>query len=235
MEKASLRSALRWNTILVISVLLSAFILPILPSSWGRLPAWIGFNLIFLSGVLSLEKKRLYVYFLSLIALVVGWISTLNDWTIIADISRALNVIFFFLVVFSLIRQIATARIVTAKVILEAISGYILLGILFAVVIAGITQQDPGAFNITQHGSGTEVPADILGQSMYFAFVTLATLGYGDIVPLEPYSRALTTFICISGQLYIAIIIAVLVGKYASRREHNYESVKEDEKDKSLP
>jgi voltage-gated potassium channel len=219
MEKIHLRSAITWNSILVLAVFLSAFILPILPSSWGRLPAWIGFNLIFLSGVLSLEKKRLYIYFLSLIALVVGWVSTLNEWNVIADISRVLNVSFFFLVVFSMILQIATARIVTAKVILEAISGYILLGILFAVVIAGITQRDPGAFSITQQGSGPEVPADILGQSMYFAFVTLATLGYGDIVPLEPYSRALTTVICITGQLYIAIIIAILVGKFASRRE----------------
>jgi voltage-gated potassium channel Kch len=153
------------------------------------------------------------------IALIMGWVSTVFDWTIIADISRTLNVSFFFIVVFSLIRQIATARIVTAKVILESISGYILLGILYSAVIAGIIQRDPGAYNILHQGTGPEAAVVYLSDSLYFGFVTLATLGYGDIVPLKPYSRSLTTLICISGQLYIAIIIAMLVGKFALRRE----------------
>jgi voltage-gated potassium channel len=219
MDKTNLRSALRWNSVLVVAVLISAFIIPVLPPSWGRVPAWIGFNLIFLSGILSLEKRKMYLFYLALTALAVGWVSALLDLKLIADVSRGLNVLFFFLVVFSLIRQIATARIVTAKVILEAISGYILLGILFAVVIAGIIQRDPGSFNISIQGAGAEAGASILGQAMYFSFVTLATLGYGDIVPLEPYTRSLTTLICISGQLYIAIIIAILVGKFAFRQE----------------
>jgi voltage-gated potassium channel len=219
MKKSLLGSTITWHSILVMSILLSAFIIPLLPPAWGKAPAWIGFTLIFFSAVLSLEKRKIYILFLSSIALIMGWCSAIFDWPYIADISRGLNVIFFSIVVFSLISQVATARIVTSKVILESISGYILLGILYSLVIAGIISRDPGAFNIPYEGAGAEASVYNLSYSLYFGFVTLATLGYGDIVPLKPYSRALTTFICISGQLYIAIIIATLVGKFASRKE----------------
>ena len=52
---------------------------------------------------------------------------------------------------------------------------------------------------------------------MYYSLVSISTLGYGDIVPLVPYAKSLATFISICGQLYIAILLALLVGKYASR------------------
>ena len=45
----------------------------------------------------------------------------------------------------------------------------------------------------------------------------MCTVGYGDIIPLEPYSRSITILISVTGQLYIAIIIAILVGKYSSQ------------------
>jgi hypothetical protein len=44
----------------------------------------------------------------------------------------------------------------------------------------------------------------------------MGTLGYGDILPVKPYTRSLASLMCIAGQLYIAIVIALLVGKYAS-------------------
>jgi voltage-gated potassium channel len=53
---------------------------------------------------------------------------------------------------------------------------------------------------------------------VYFGFVTLSTLGYGDVVPLTPAARSLSIFISITGQMYIAIIIATLVSKYLGQR-----------------
>jgi len=45
-----------------------------------------------------------------------------------------------------------------------------------------------------------------------------ASLGYGDICPLTPLTRSLATFIAVSGQFYIAIIVALLVGKFSAQR-----------------
>ncbi len=63
----------------------------------------------------------------------------------------------------------------------------------------------------------SEPAAAHLHEYIYYTFVTFTTLGYGDIVPLVPISKSLSLVISISGQFYIAIIIAMLVGKYASK------------------
>jgi len=126
------------------------------------------------------------------------------------------KILFFSYIVFSMIRQIATSSTVTAKVIMEAISGYLLLGIVYAVFISMINQYDPLAFSHPSAPAGYSDDESRLSQPFYFTFVTMTTVGYGDVIPVKSYSRSFATWISISGQLYIAIIIALLVGKYAS-------------------
>ena len=132
-------------------------------------------------------------------------------------ISKGINIIFFLVIVVSLIWQIAKSRRVTAKDILGSIAGYLLLGIIYSLFVAIILQHDPSAFTSQQTESPTEAGINA-SVPLYYGYVTLATLGYGDIVPLKPYSRSLATWIAISGQFYIAIIVALLVGKFAARR-----------------
>jgi amino acid transporter len=99
---------------------------------------------------------------------------------------------------------------------MSSISGYLLLGILYSLLIAAIVQWDADAFNFAKGVNNHGDPATNLSNALYFGFVTLATVGYGDNVPLKPYTRSLATLISISGQLYIATIIGILIGKYAS-------------------
>jgi voltage-gated potassium channel len=74
-----------------------------------------------------------------------------------------------------------------------------------------MVQFDHDAFNFT---AGTpSKPGDFL----YFGFVTFATLGYGDFVPVKPYAKSLAILISICGLLYVAVIIALLVGKFSSQ------------------
>jgi magnesium-transporting ATPase (P-type) len=96
------------------------------------------------------------------------------------------------------------------QVILEAINGYLLLGLVFTFLIGLMIQFDPLSFNFGR----TETP---LHDSMYFGFVTFATLGYGDLLPVKPYAKSLSILIGVCGQLYLAIIIALLVGKVSSQ------------------
>jgi voltage-gated potassium channel len=216
MVKLPVKQILKWDILLVISVFLCAFVIPVFPYSWGQLPIRIGFTMIFISGVMTMEKRNWRILYLTFAAFVMQWVSHILQWELIADVSKFLNVLFFLIVIFSLIREMATAKVVTPNVIMASISGYLLLGIIFSVFILAIMQRDPGAFNITREGSGVQDPTVFYSKSMYFGFVTLATLGYGDILPLKPYTRSLATLICISGQLYVATIIGILIGKFAS-------------------
>jgi voltage-gated potassium channel len=216
MKKNPLISILTWDSLLIVSVFLCAFVIPVFPPSWIRMSIRLGFTLIFISGVMIMGKRNWRMLYLALVAFVMQWVSAALDWEFIEIISKFLNIVFFLFVVISLIREMATAKIVTARVIMSSISGYILIGIIYSVFILAIIDRDPAAFNIAREEIRTGNVITHLSDSMYFGFVTLASLGYGDILPLKPYSRSLATLITITGQLYIATIIGLLIGKFVS-------------------
>jgi hypothetical protein len=101
---------------------------------------------------------------------------------------------------------------VGAEHVYAAMSAYLLGGLLFAVLHWAIAITWPGSFN--EAGVPAEFP---LATAMYFSFVTLATLGYGDIVPATEVARGLAILEAVAGQLYIAVTIARLVGTRTAR------------------
>jgi hypothetical protein len=104
---------------------------------------------------------------------------------------------------------------------MESINGYLMLGLSFSILIALVCVIDPNAFSF-RHLSETMDPAiSYVSNYIYFGFVTLSTLGYGDVVPLTPAARSLSIFTSITGQMYVAIIIAALVSKYLSHKNPN--------------
>jgi hypothetical protein len=119
------------------------------------------------------------------------------------------------MVVFALIMQIASAKDVSVAVILDSIAGYLLIGIMYSLFIFFIIRNVPGAYS-SQMGEVIESANVNASPPLYFSFVTIASLGYGDIVPLKPISRSLATLIVVTGQFYMAIIVALLVGKYSA-------------------
>jgi hypothetical protein len=218
MKMINWKSSTLWNTILLVAVIFATFVLPVLPVVWHRSIFRTVFTIIYFSAILSLEKRGNYLLVLFVSTLLVQWLSGIFNLQVLLSISKGFNVIFFLVIVVSLIRQIATARNVSAKVILDSFVGYLLLGLIFSIFVAFIMQHDQNAFS-SQKTSETETQESFnRSVPLYFSFVTLATLGYGDIVPLKPYTRSLATLITITVQFYIAIIVALLVGKFSARQ-----------------
>ena len=89
-------------------------------------------------------------------------------------------------------------------------------GLLLGLPVSGHRDPHPGSF------SGLDVEGDSahfrFGSLIYFSFVTLATVGHGDIVPVAPGARMSTIVEAIAGQLYVAVLIARLVSKYSANR-----------------
>jgi hypothetical protein len=117
--------------------------------------------------------------------------------------------LFFFFVIFQFLSQIVYQQRVTPRVILEAINGYILLGLCFSMIVMLVARLNEGAFNFSAK-EGTTFNFNCV----YFAFVTLSTLGYGDALPLTPTAQSLAILTSVVGQLYLTVVIALLVGKY---------------------
>ena len=112
-------------------------------------------------------------------------------------------------------RHALGAREADAEHLYAALSAYLLAGFFFGIVAATLEQVAPGSYTgIISGGTvGISMP-----EAFYFSFVTLATLGYGDIVPRTDLARGLAIMEAVAGQLYIAVLVARLVAVSVSKK-----------------
>lgn len=109
------------------------------------------------------------------------------------------------------LRAVVRSRGVDREIIYAALSTYLLAGIFFAQVHLAIESYWPGSY---------EGPTDFTESSaLYFSFVTLATLGYGDFLPQTDLARGVTVFEVIGGQLYLAVMVARLIGLFPASKQ----------------
>ena len=114
------------------------------------------------------------------------------------------------LVMAAAVRRALRSGVVDPERILAALDAYLLAGLLFGVGYRVVDQVWPGSF-------GGAKPLG-LAQSIYFSFVTLATLGYGDVVPVSEPARGLAIVEGVSGQMYLTVLVARLVSLYSQQR-----------------
>jgi hypothetical protein len=92
------------------------------------------------------------------------------------------------------------------------VCGYLFLGLAWAVLYVLIEEFRPGSFEISPKlVTGGEVVRPLPNVLTYFSFVTLTTVGYGDISPVSPATRTLAWMEAVTGQFYLAVIVAGLV------------------------
>jgi hypothetical protein len=126
-------------------------------------------------------------------------------------VGQALYLGFLALVLAEVLRRIVRAPRVGPSTILAGICGYLLLGLLFHAAYAMLESLQPESF------SDPWETATMAGQGrhphlLYFSFVTLTTLGFGDVTPAHAFAGMLATLEALVGQLYLAVLIASLVG-----------------------
>ncbi len=132
----------------------------------------------------------------------------------VSTVGQIVVVGFFAFAAVSLLRAVVRATDVTGDTIAAALCAYLLLGVLWGFAYAAIELVSPGAFHLPGN-----VPRDgsALRDFLYFSFVTLTTLGYGDVTPLKPAARIVAALEAVVGQFYVAVLVARLVGIHASR------------------
>ena len=106
-------------------------------------------------------------------------------------------------------RHIYKAKRFDTNIILASITIYLLIGLVGSLLFSMIETYDPKAIIYPDHLI-TLNNRNIL----YFSFTTLTTLGYGDILPANGLAQGITILISITGQLYLAILMAIIIGKF---------------------
>ena len=109
---------------------------------------------------------------------------------------------------------------ISLDTIFAAVCGYLLLGVAWAVVYSSIDLAQPNAFHLSDELlAGAQQGEPRMSLFVYFSFVTLGTLGYGDITPVSVSARTLAWLEAVLGQLYLAVLIAGLVGAVIATRQ----------------
>ncbi|MFK7775272.1 MAG: ion channel [Saprospiraceae bacterium] len=214
MDHKKLHHFLEKNEYLFLLIFLSAFLLlpsffidPILKNGviYGLLIA------VIIIGIYELSESNHSFWMgliFGLIALVSNSFSVSENITLIFLIRMGSLVCFFSLLTIHLLIRISKTKTINTNLIYGAINGYILIGLIGGMGFRLINHFYPHSFIF---GSGLEPKIDDL---TYFSFITLSSLGYGDITPVSSPGQSLSIFISICGQMYTAIVIGIIIGKF---------------------
>ena len=187
-------AALRFGGGLIDLFLAANLLMAVIPVAKGRTRS------LLIGGVAVLLTARLATAWLvhpALSAIALGM------WTVVALGAAA-----------GALRFAMQSRAVNAEHLYAALSAYLLAGIFLGLLYWVLQQMWPSTF-ITATGEFSRTSA------VYFSFVTLATLGYGDIVPRSDLARGLAVVEGIGGQLFLAVLVARLVSSYVREKDHD--------------
>ena len=179
--------------------------------------------LAFVSAILATIRSRFWLavsILFSAMFLVSHWLGYFIDSSLLALVSILFGAIFLILITTALLNSIFLVRgKVTTDVILGAISVYLLMGSSFAFIHLFIEMLFPGSFNgIHELQTGMR---GIYPDFVYYSFVTLTTLGYGDITPASRIAGMLAYSEAIIGQMYLSILVARLIGMHLYTVKNN--------------
>ena len=166
------------------------------------------------------NKKRVLVIasLLGAPAFIFNWISYSFQTSTVLLIKDVFNAAFCAYIVVAILSEIFRKKTITLNMIYGSICVYLLIGLAWAYVYAVLENIYPGSFSFPLHYfqahpslSESEAQSSLL---FYYSYVTLSTLGYGDITPVTHPAQSIAVLEAITGQFYLAILVARLVGIY---------------------
>jgi len=172
-------------------------------------------TIVFIFAIYAISLKKKYIYIGLLLAapmLLSIWISHLVKSLHLFAIGELFGALFAGFVISLLVKFIFQKNEVTKEVIYAAVVVYLLIGIMWSFFYFMLDYFYPESFSFPKITSPT------IFRYLYFSYVTLTTLGYGDVAPLTNKGGSLVILEAIIGQIYLVVIVAWLVGMHVSRR-----------------
>ena len=181
------------------------------------------FLLIILVFVVGHNKNVILLYVtIAFSALVFSWLNITNPSFIFSILSHLFSFTALTLAITLVIKESLLSKEVTMDTIAGSLCAYLLLGFAFASIYALIDIVAPASF--ISSIPGKEGLIDLASSDLdriYFSFVTLLTVGYGDIVPASPPAKLTTIIEGFIGQVYLVVLIARLVGMHVTQKSHH--------------
>ncbi len=160
--------------------------------------------------------RRLNIALLVMIA-TSSFVQGFLNWQIHPLFDLVVMLVFFMAAAIMASTRVLLVGEVDGNKIVGAVAIYLLIGLIWATFYLIILEFSPTAFNGMEHFAWE----DNFSKATYFSYVTLTTLGYGDISPAEPLSRVLVYLEAMVGTFYMAVVIASLISSHVSKRNSN--------------
>ena len=180
--------------------------------------AQIAFSVTLIVGIWSLMDSRVWFrigFTLAALELVVTVADTFWPASFLDLIASLIALAFCGLSLVFALQTIFRGNRMNANRLIGAICVYLLLGITLGLLNMLVYGLIPESFSGLPISDGKDQGMAL----MYYTFVTMTTLGYGDILPVGPLARALAYMAAIAGQFYIAILVGMMVGVYLSENQ----------------
>ena len=177
------------------------------------------FSLVLLAGVVAVaDRKRVLVIaiVLAIPAIAGRLINHFRPDLIPRAVFLVAGLILLAFVIANLLRFILRAPVVTVEVLCASVAAYLMLGLMWTVAYWLVDQLTPGGAFSFNTSRGAQSMNGFTG--FYFSFITLSTVGYGDITPVSQAARWLAAMEAMTGLLYVAVLIARLVSLYSSAK-----------------
>ena len=175
------------------------------------------FSLILISGATVVAKSRAALTLAALLAVgtaAIGWIRLYAPSGPMTVLGIVLWIGFFAMLASVILMRVFGEGRINFHRIQGAVAVYLLLGVIWSGCYRLVVFVDPGSFNL----SGAVADDTVMSKLVYFSFVTLTTVGYGDVTAVHPTARSLALLEALTGQLFPAVLIARLVSMEVSHR-----------------
>ena len=126
-----------------------------------------------------------------------------------------------FVSVYSIMKRVLLEARVTLETLRGAICAYLLIAFAFACIYTFIEVVFPGSFSYGAHSLDLAGNYNFFSWILYFSFVTLLTIGYGDLTPLNSFSQSFSILEGIVGQFYVAMLVSRLIAVYSPSSKNN--------------
>ncbi len=197
---------------LLLSIMAFVFIFPIIDNEFIHdLFVTLSYTLVLVSIFSIIESKFKWMKYVVIIAIIVNTLLVFIQDRYLMAVVFSVSTITFAIATGILIIHIAANKDVTLGVVVQAISGYLLIGIIGVLLNGILLAFNENAISISDGSRG-------FSALIYYSFITLTTIGYGEIVPVSVTARSVSIFIGTSGQIYLTVIIAMIVSKYISKK-----------------
>ena len=177
------------------------------------------FSLVLLAAVFAVANRKrtlAIALVLAIPAITARWINQLRPDLVHPSVFLVGALLLLAFVIGHLLHFVLHARVVTAEVLCASIAAYLMLGLMWTVAYWFVDQVTPGGAFSFNTARGSHSMNGFTG--FYFSFITLSTVGYGDITPVSQVARWLAAMEAMTGLLYVANLIARLVSVYSSSK-----------------